>query len=250
MAFHIIAFHSEQDEAGQYTNLTPVVDPTVSISGNYVYVPELNNLIGYYIAGGSTASDAYFQTPSLRKLLNIDVSRIELGISPVGHNSLVLFENDPIPLERYEGLEVFLKADPATAEKHTAVVFLSDGALAKISGQIFTVKATSSINATSGKWSEGTLSLRQSLPVGTYAVVGAVCVGSNLVAFRFIPIGYAWRPGGIAVADLDDFVHPKTVKGGLGTWFTFDARNLPSVEVLAVGASTNQTFYIDLIKIA
>jgi len=250
MPFHVVAFQSTQDEGGVYKNLAPVVDPTVSISGNFLYVPELNNLVGYYILGGSTATGCYIQSPSLRRLLNLDVGNIELALVPTNPNLVQLFPLVPVALERYEGLEVLLNADPTEAETHTAILFFSDGAIAPVSGDIRTVRASASISATAGEWKEGALEFRQTLPVGTYQVVGARVVGENIVAFRFVVIGYAWRPGGIAVASRDKQDPPYQRRGGLGIWFTFDARTPPSLEILTAGSSTSQEVYLDLIKIA
>lgn len=250
MPFHLIAFHDEIDEGGVYTNLPPVTDPTITIAGNYAYCPELNNIIGTYVAGGDTCVGAYVQTPSLRKLLNLDIFPLQQATYPTGGESIFLFPEDPIPLERYEGIEVLVNANPTSAERHTVLLWLSDGAIAKVSGAIYTIRATASITAVAGAWSEGALTFRQTLPVGTYAVVGGVGYGANMVAFRFIPVGYAWRPGGLAVTDRGAFGGYEQRHGRLGVWFTFDARTPPSVEILAVGACTSQEFYIDLIKVA
>jgi hypothetical protein len=250
MAFHVVAFQSTQAEDGAYLNLEPVIDPTVSISGNYIYVPELNNLVGFYICAGSKGSGAYFQAPSLRKLLNIDVGLIELATTPEEDPALNLFPESPIPLERYEGLEVLLNTGATTDETHTAIVFLSDGAIAPVSGDIRTLRASASISATPGEWSEGTLTFRQTLPVGTYQVVGAKVIGENIVAFRFVPIGYAWRPGGIASPTLAGKVDRYQRYGRLGIWFTFDSRTPPSLEILTSGSSTSQVVLLDLIKVA
>jgi len=250
MPFHLVAFHANQNEAGAYANVAPITDPTVTISGNYLYVPALNQLIGVYVAGGSTAEAAYLQSPSLRKLLNEDIGIIQQGVTPSGNESAMLFPTSPIPLEQYEGLEAYLKATPGAAQRHTFLVWLADGPIAPVSGDIRTVRATGSISASAGSWASGSLTFRQTLPVGSYQVVGAVCYGAGLVGFRFIASAYAWRPGGLAITNYGAKPIELQRKGGLGVWFEFDARTPPQLEVLAAVDNSSQVVYLDLIKTA
>jgi hypothetical protein len=250
MAFHLVAFHANQDEAGAYTNVAPITDPTVTINGNYLYVPVLNKLLGVYVAGGSTATGAYLQSPSLRRLLNLDIIPIEQAITPTGDESFQFFGDNPITLDQYEGLEAYLKADPAAAERHTVLVWFGDAAVVPVGGDIRTIRADASISATVGAWTSGALTFRQTLPVGTYRVVGASCYGAGLVAFRFIPVGYAWRPGGLAITNRGAKAHDKQRNGGMGAWFDFDSKTPPTLEVLAASANSAQEVYLDVIKVA
>jgi len=248
--FTIVAYSASQAEGGVYKTLTPVADQHVRIEGNSIYIGELNKLIGVYVAGGSTAEAAYIDTPSLRRLALFDITPIQLATTPTGGESVYLFPYNPVSLMTNEGMKVYLKANPASEERHTAVVFLADAALVPVGGEIFTVQASASISATAGQWTYGEITFRQNLPVGRYQVVGAVCYGANLVAFRFVPVGATNRPGGIAITSLGSKPHRYQRGGKLGVWFEFDSTTPPGLEVLAADTCTSQTLFIDLIKVA
>lgn len=248
--FTTVAYYASQDEAGAYATIAPVSDQHVRVSGNSIYVPDkLNKLVGAYVAGGNTATAAYIDTPSLRRLALLDITPIQQGTTPSGNESVFLFPYNPVGLTTNEGMKLYLKADPAAAEKHTAVVFLADAALVPVGGEITTFQASATITASAGAWTYGEITFRQDLPVGKYAVVGASVYGANLVAFRFVPVGAVGRPGGIAVTNLGSQPHRYQRQGKLGTWFTFDSTTPPGLEILAIDTCTAQTIFLDMVKV-
>jgi len=252
MAHTIIAWSQSLDEAATDTPLDAVEDPTVREAGDYIYVPELNNLIGAGAALGTTAVQAYLESPSLRALQFYYIEPIADALVLVGSNELLLHPLSPVVLRPTEGLRAYSNADPAAAEQHTIIAMLSDGPLSPITGEMIHIYATASITEAAGEWAEGELTFDQELATGRYQVVGArVRCGGNGIAFRFIPIGEVWRPGGVCVNAIDEKDPPLHRNGGLGAWFEFDNTTPPSLEVLASAAGgTSQVLVIDAIKTA
>jgi len=250
MPFTIVAFSESIDAGGALTNVAGVTDDTHRVSGDFIYVGSLNNIIGVVAFTGSTGSRAQLQAPSLRRNVLLDISPVVQGLAGADQDQIHLFPASPLPLATNEGLEALSLADPAAAEQVSVVVFLYDGAIAPVSGEIYTVRATASITASTGDWVSGNLTFGQTLPVGRYQLVGARVEGANLVAARFIFVGEVQRAGVIPVADAADREHPLFRKGGLGVWGEFDSTTPPSLEILASGSNTSQVVYLDLIKIA
>ncbi len=251
MPFIVVAHSESQDLANALGNVAAVADDTHNTSGDFLYISQWPNLIGYAAFAGTTGVQAQLQAPSLRRVVNIDIAPVFKELAPTSHDQVHLFPESPVPLVTNDGLEALMLADPAAAEQGSVVSFLSDGAIAPVQGEIFTIRATASITATIGAWTSGSLTFGQTLPSGRYQIVGARAEGTNLVAIRFVLLGnQGWRPGCIAVAAADDREHPLFRRGGLGVWGEFDNFAVPALEVLASGANTSQTIYLDIIKVS
>jgi len=252
MPFSIVAWSQSEDEEGAYLAKTAVPDEIAITSGDILYVPaETPVLLGAYAAiGGTVEGSAYLQSPSLRATALFDIQPTQEGIKPSGDESLRLQPTSPIPLVGGEGLEAFVLSNPGAAEVHTVVAWLADAAIAPITGTIFHVKFTAAITETVSVWTSGAITLRQTLPVGRYAVVGAAMWGTSGVAFRFLPKGYANRPGFITHGTEGNHGSDLQRNGGLGTWFEFDSKVPPQIEWLAMAtAGASQAGILDLIKV-
>jgi hypothetical protein len=248
---NIIAWSQSIDEGGQLVNLDAVPEQITNTEGKFIYVPPSSpNLIGFGALLGPTGLRARIVSPSIRALFPIDISPVGLTLSNLDKRVHHLFPDSPIPLMPNEGLEALSLADPTASEQHTIVALLAPGTLTPVKGSIFTIRATASINAQVGKWTNGEITLGQTLPSGRYQLVGARVEGTNLVAFRFILSGATHRPGFFAVSGSGDADNPFARRGGLGVWGEFDHFTPPVLEVLASGTNTSQVVYLDLIKIA
>lgn len=245
-----VAYSVNQDEGGAYKTLTPVADQSARVEGDNIYIGLLNKLAGIYVAGGANAAAAYVDTPSLRRLALYDVPTVQLAINPTDDEAVRLFPYNPISLMTNEGMKVYLKATPGATEQHTAIVFLEDAPAVPVGGEFFTVQASAAAAGVVGSWVYSELTFRQNLPVGKYAVVGAKGILDGMVAFRFVPVGAAYRPGGIASANVSQKEADLQRIGRLGKWFEFDSTTPPGIEFLVASAASNPTFYIDLMKVA
>jgi hypothetical protein len=245
--FTLVGF-SETITSEDVTELIDAIaDPHVKTSGNDITVPELNKVLGYY-AIGATIFAPQLASPSLRRLALLDVSPYEL-------NDLPVFEPDPIfkgesliELDEDESLNAYCQNSSATDAVCRMLVWLSDGNVTPITGQIYTIKATGTVTATAEAWSSASLTLSQSLPTGTYQLVGARCVDAAGVAFRFVFIGGTWRPGGICVASEEKKDWKYSRYGMLGEWGSFRHDQVPSIELLRNAAGSTFTLYMDVIK--
>lgn len=254
--FHLAAFSEDIDPAGAYAYLTAAAaEQTLTTSGDDIMVPtEFPNIIGAIATLEGTA-DLYARliSPSLRRIgylmvpFSVDVVAITDG------RKNYLWPENPIALSPYEQLNAQINSNPAAAVEQSVLVFLSDGSVTPITGEIHHIAATAaSLTTVSASWALTTLSLTDDLPAGRYAVVGATCTGANAVAFRFVPAGGGPRPGGLVLLDEDDNEHPLQRNGGLGTWFEFDTTQLPKMELLCgdtAGAGAYNVI-LDVIQLA
>ena len=247
--FTLVGF-SETIASEDTTELIAAIpDVHVKTSGDDITVPDLNKLLGYY-AIGNTIFAPQLASPSLRRMVNIDISPYELSDLPVHPPDPIYKPESVIALDEDEALNAYAQNSSATDAVLRVLIWLTDDNITPMKGDIYTIKATYTITATAEAWSSGALVLGQSLPTGVYTVVGARCVDAAGIAFRFVFIGYTWRPGSICVPSEASIEVPYSRYGDLGAWGSFRHDQVPSIELLRNAAGSTGTVYMDLIKTA
>lgn len=253
MSQHAVAYYKSILSVGTLQQLTPVPDPTVTIDGNDLNVPATYNQLvkALHLPGNANASRAQLQSPSLRALFFPDLSPYAAANNDDFPGLAVNLSDNPIQLVTNEGLEFWSDGggNGTSAANVYGLAFLSDGALVKSGGKMFTVRATTAIQAALAAYAAGALTFDQTLPVGTYDILGMRVEALGCVLGRLIFIGSSaiTRPGvpGCSAAGVaGDTLFRYGNSGILGT---FISTNPPSLEILG-GTTTAQVVYLDLIK--
>lgn len=233
MSMHCLAFSQSQDEAGVLSYVAGVPDPSVRVSGNDIYVPDVvNRIIGGIALVGTTGLRARFISPSLRKIAPYEMQPLTRALLPGSLPVSYLHEGSPVPLDFNEALNAQIQADPAAAEQQTMAVFLSDKVPAKLDGLISKVRFTVTSILTAGQWVNAQIIFPDLLPVGRYKVVGSSLVIANGIVARWYPVGQTWRPGFIILNTQGDREDEKFRNGFLGEWFNFDQTQPPTIDLL------------------
>jgi len=255
MASHLVGYYKSVLSAGTLAALTPVPDPTVTVQGNDLLVPAKYNQVvfGAALTVAHALTQAQLQAPSLRGMYFPDLTPRVLAATFANIQRLGDLSQTPLQLQTNEGLQFFSDGggDGTTAEACYGLVWLSDGALTPAKGKVYTMRATAAVALAAGSWVNGPLTFNQTLPVGTYSIIGMRAEGANLVAARLVFIGQSaiTRPGvpgagGANTSDLDQFR-----MGAAGAFGSFDSTTPPSVDCLGV-TDTSQVFEFDLVKTA
>ena len=223
----------------------PIADPHVTVSGNDLTVPELNQIVAMFCCGGAP-TQAQMQSPSLRKLIQEDIPAF---IAPeVCTNALSVIVDkriNPLVLDRSEKLNGLTL--------HTTdgriFVWLADGPISPISGDIRTVKCTTGHTTAADLWQNAALTFTQTLPAGRYAVVGMHAHGTALLAARLVFVGYSWRPGVVTGVIAADPAIPMFRNGQFGVFGEFEFDQPPSIDLLGTGVTSTEEVYLDLIQV-
>jgi hypothetical protein len=249
MGFTLVAW-SKSIDATSLTALDALADQHVRTQGPDIIVPRDYNKILFVAAVGSNVTAAQLQSPSLRRRTNLDISPI---LRSSQSDSLVpvfsSYIGNPIALESDEALDALATEDAAGASRVTVVAALADGEPSPASGDIFTVKASSTNAATAYTWTNVQLTFSQSLPAGTYQVVGFRHESTTGIAARLVFVGGRWRPGVISAVTASTTRETPFRNGLIGVYGEFRHNTPPTVDVLCGGADASHTFYFDLIKI-
>ncbi|MEM2990161.1 MAG: hypothetical protein QXQ02_03150 [Halobacteria archaeon] len=246
---HTIVAWSESVAADTtQTNLNAVPDEHVRVEGDNIMVPDFNRIIGYY-ANGENIQNVQLSSPSLRRLALVDIAPVENSALPESPPDPICRPLSPLTLDIDESLSALAgNADASSAHQENVVLFLSNGPVTPVNGEIITIRTTATAPATAYAWANAPLVFSQTLPVGTYDLVGARCEQANTIAFRFVFIGGIWRPGMLAVPDIDYDDYEYSRFGALGVWGTFSHNRPPSVDFFGDGTGGSAVIYLDLIK--
>jgi len=246
--FTLIGWTESQDSAA-LVNIAALADPHVRVSGDDIVVPaDIPTLVGAY-ALGPNVTRCQLQSPSLRRILNPEISPLDIAVEPSTPTPWIDLRFNGIKLDPEEALNALGAEDGAGATRVTALAWLADKNIEPIAGDIRSVRVTNTSTLTANAWTNGALTFDQSLPAGKYAIVGGRFISTGLQAWRLVFVGYTWRPGAIGYDTASEVEHSAFRYGGMGIWGTFNHNTPPTVDYLSNSADTSQTGVLDLIKI-
>jgi hypothetical protein len=248
MPFTLVAFDESQASVA-YQPVAALADPHVRVSGDDLWIPEtLPMLAAMWVGSAATPSAARLESPTLRTLTPIDIEPIDTALYGLSNPNILYQGHAPKPIGGGEALN--LKVSTGATNYTIGLAWLSDGPLAAVTGEIFTILATASASCSSHAWTNGALTFAQTLPKGRYQVVGMRAYGANLCAARLVFPGFAWRPGCLGKDAVNDVERIEFRHGRMGVWGEFDHDVPPTVDFLATGTCNSQRVFLDLIKIA
>jgi hypothetical protein len=248
MPFTLCAFHESTTGAVTTYAIKALSDPHVRVSDVDLWVPEALPMLAAVWAGGNSVTLARLESPTLRTLTPIDLIPFELATEPGSPPNLIYQGHAPKLIGGGEALNAKFTSTGADILK--ALVWLCDAALAQVTGEIFTVKASTSVTLSANQWTNAAITFAQTLPRGRYQVVGMRAKSAGLVAARLVFPGYAWRPGCLGCDAYNDVERPEFRHGRMGVWGEFDHDVPPTVDFLSISADSNPEVWLDLIKIA
>ncbi|MGH7375868.1 MAG: hypothetical protein ACREKK_00430 [Candidatus Methylomirabilales bacterium] len=254
--FTTVAFQESVDPAGVFNDLTAVPDQHITVSGDDLRVPSLNQIIAAAFGVDVTVEAfARLSSPSLRirQLLHVEPfnTASAAAVEPGSPHRIYDLRRSPIALVVGENLNASVQSDPLAAQIQWAVVWLADGAPDPIRGAIFTARATAAQALVASTWTNGALTFVEDLPRGRYQVVGMRARAAGLVAARLVFVGagaLGWRPGVLGTDAQDDQEHMMFRHGELGAWGEFEDIEPPTVDFLSVSADAAEDVYLDLIQ--
>ena len=247
---HLAAFYQSVNSAGVLTNIAAVPDQAIFTSGNDVRVPSDLLTIIWEAALSAQTGPAYaqLQSPSMRELVNQYISKVVNGVVFTSYDQAQQHLSSPRKLVANESINAAIEATGGAAAANYVLMCLADASPKAVSGDIFTVRATGAAALGAGAWVNTPLSFLDTLPAGSYQVVGLRAQGANLVAARMVFIGQGYRPGVHGVTGSGEQDMHNSRYGMMGVLGQFDVNQPPTVDCLGV-TDTAQVFDFDLIKV-
>ena len=262
MAFTLIGFYENIDASGALTAINTIEDTHVTVKDEDLTVPALNKIIRAFVMGSGLTA-ARISSPSLRRMWLYDVPEFlpssalpsDQAVNEGGSATYTIYRGVPIvdlqvsPLELVPSEKLNVLVKNGGAADTYALIWLADTIPRKVTGKIFTVKATASKTLTANKWTATPINFEQELPAGRYQVVGMRAKSANIIAARLLFVGQVWRPGVLGVKTLTAQYDKIFRMGNMGVFGEFEFDQPPQVEFLASAADTSEEVYLDLIQV-
>lgn len=232
------------------TDVTPVTDSVFLIQNSH-FVPQADCYVQMATAGSATLNRTRIITASLRIPSTPWLRPILEAAIPPNNPRLCDYRAGPLLLKALEEIEVAGTSGLASGtERFFSGLWVSDTlALQPIpAGNIVTMRGTSTTTVTANAWTQLTTTWQDTLPFGTYAIVGLTHQSANAQLARLVINGQLWRPGSLSVTALGNAGNRAFLKGGMGVWGTFRSVAMPIVEVLANAADASHEVYLDFIR--
>lgn len=245
--FTLIGYSASQDSSGSLTTTAALADPHIRVSGNDVSIPEqLANVAGVY-AIGANMTRASLVSPSIRRRYPFEIFPIDASATPTDPWHFHDVAQSIIGLDVDESLNFQFAESGAGAQRGSGLVWLSDGPISPdITGEIFTIRATGTTTLSTYAWTNCALTFNDTLPAGTYDVLGMHAISTGAIAARLVFPQYAWRPGVIASTGANVYSGTAFRYGNYGVFGSFTHMTPPTVDFLSSSADTAQTVYLDL----
>lgn len=245
---HLAAFTSSISNAAALQQISALKDGLLQIRDNALIVPDQMTRLIKVFAFGTNLTRAQLQPPSLANLGKYEIKPFANAMAGAGARTpelALLF--DALKLVGGEELPAFATQGSAGAQQAYAGVLFADAEKADFQGDMITLRAGGTDTLTANAWSDVTLSFDSVLPEKTFHVYGARMKSAGALLFRFVHQESNNRPGGVAVqSDLASDPEAQR-RGGMGRWFGFTSRNLPTLQVLSTSADTVETLELDVI---
>lgn len=245
--FHLAAY-SASIATGVETDLTPVPDTIITIQNGHLLPNQELNLI-FAAAMATNIQRARISTPKMLVVTTPYIRGIMAGLVPTSPAQLATYLNSPFTLRATEEIQVLALQNAAGAQRVTVLMGLQTSPNMPISGDIFTIRGTSTTAAVANTWTPLTMTWQNTLPNGRYAIVGLQHQSANGQACRLSIESERYRPGCMSQAALSDIAHPYFMKGAMGKWAEFSNYAFPVPEVLANAADAAHEVYMDLIRL-
>lgn len=252
---HTAAWLESVDAAAAYNDLTALADQVLTIAGDRIQIPTLNQVVAFAAGVGSGGNGLLrFETPSRQGWSRYMVSpvngRNDGNVEPDSPHKVVDLRANPLVLVPNERALASVHSDTTAAAIQWLLMFLAAGPITPVGGTINTIRGTGTATLTASAWTAFAITFDETLASGRYQVLGARFQSAGCVAGRLVPVGGGWRPGAVGTDAQEDLEHPMFRSGGLGVWMEFENENPPQAEFLSVSADTAEVVYLDVVKVA
>lgn len=229
-------------------DITPVTDGIMTIQNSH-FLPQKPYKLLYAFFGGAGATRARIITPKFRQISTPWIRPINLAIVPLDEPNMADYSQNPLAIYQLEELQLEGYQTTGGAAVVVGVAGLQSTAMRPApQGDIIAMRGTGTTTCVAGAWTNCAITWQDTLPVGTYSVVGLEPQGATCVAARLIFEDQVERPGALGQSLVSGNGPAMFRYGGLGVWGTFNAYRIPSVEYLCNAADTAQEIYLHLVR--
>ena len=248
MPYHCLAY-SSTIAGGTNVDTTPLPDPVLPIS-NAHYFPnvDMNFYGGAFF--GSALTRVTLTTPKSRTIVPPVLVPLNGSMNTGDRVHIVDRRNNPFRLNMVEEVSLLINNSGATSASNVLVMFWGTSLDQVPAGDIYSIHGLSTTPAVPGQWTQLNMGWDQTLPQGTYTVIGSQHLGATAIAHRFFFRPQLFRPGFVSVQSGSNITEPSYYFGGWGVLGSFNTYTWPVVEVLCGSNDVAHDVVMNMIKTA
>lgn len=249
MSFHVLALEEAVGTTAN-TDLDAISDDIVNVQNSHFFPAMPLDLIAAFVCG-ATINRGRIVTPKFRQYTLPIISPANLGAAPIADPPHVNYYANPLRLNPLEEIAVEITSDIAMGtEQSYALLFVADRRTPPPLGDVYTLRGTSTTAAVANTWTTAAVTWADSLPNGTYAIVGMELIGTAGIAGRLILSGQVMRPGCIAQVLATNKGASLFRMGAAGEWGRFRNTDMPRLQVLCSTTTAAWTVNLDVVPVA
>lgn len=248
--FHTAAYFEVDTAAATLQDIAAVVNDNYLTRQNEHYWAQDDMRLMWTYVRDAGITNAQLSTPDFRRVSVPSLYPFQRAAAPTSLPAIADYRPNNIIVPRLDEIALLVSNDGAGGVDCYGVITLESLQHTKNvpQGDVYTLRATSTITRVAGQWVQGTLTFDQVLPAGTFTVVGMSAVGATTEAVRLSFLGGGTRPGCICMPTFVTFPWAYNMKGGLGVWGQFANTAPPNIEVLGTAAgAVTYTVFLDVI---
>jgi hypothetical protein len=247
--FHLAAYAGNKGAVVD-DSVPGVVDPALSRSATsnlYIFQQKLQLLAG--VAMSATMARCKLSSPTLRQINTFYLRPTIAAQIPASLAIVDWYGDQPVMLPSLEEVGPLITNTSAANEQTTVLIWIATSVDPVPPGQIIHARATSTTAAVANTWTTMSFTLEQSLPTGTYAIVGSEHISAHGIAHRVVFPNMIFRPGSLSHQSVNDIQDIRLLTRRLGSYGTFVNTAPPLVDVFCSAADASHEFYFQLVPI-
>ncbi len=246
---HLACYQGTVTALANNVDIPAVNDQSLTISNGHYVLTEPARLAGAY-SQGTSLTRTRINTPTLRATSLPYMTPINRAVLPGNLPPMAILGDYALPLTPIDEIAFETSNNLASStEVHTIGAWFAFGMRPIPNGAAYTLRATSTFTAVANKWTAGAFVLDQVLPAGRYSVIGVSVVSATAVFCRLIFPAQTYRPGTLGCADEGENNFGYVRMGSMGELGQFDSIAQPQLEVFCTSADTEQTVFMDCIRV-
>lgn len=245
--YHVLALQANTFGQTNYDSV-PLSDSWIGIQNGHFFPQKQLMLFGGWF-GGVNLTAITLVTPRSRMVVPPRLYPIQASLLPPDRPHIWDRRNNPFTLNATEEISMQMNIGGAANAYNTAILFVGESLDPVPSGDIYSLHGTSTTAAVANQWTTVPVQWDQTIPSGTYTVVGSQHQSTNAIAHRFNFRNPPNRPGFLSITGLGNITDPSYYGGGWGALGQFNTTAYPFVDVLCNAADAAHDFVMNMVKV-
>lgn len=248
MSYHVLVYNANTFGQTNF-DMSPIQDSWIGIQNNHYFPQQSLQLFGGWF-GGANASAFTLLTPRTRLVVPPRLMPIQGSLLPPDRPHIYDRRSNPFTLNAVEEIQLLLNVGGAANAQNTGVLFVGDMIDPTPPGDVFTLHGTATTAAVANQWTQLNIVWDQTIPSGTYKIIGSWHQSTNAIAHRWNMRNKVMRPGFLSLTSLGNMTDPSYYFGGWGPVGDFNTTAYPFIEVYVNGTDAAHDIGINIIKMA